>query len=204
MTTREIRKQGYKKIFKQGKSHQEVYEEIRTASQESPEEIAEILAAIPSQAKNNSVKPYWMIYCSLLGLVMILRLMAVGLLWVSGIREPWILLLAVALGVVVPVAGIISAFQGKVQGYGGIAGLMFLNIVRMFTQGEIGSHFTSYIVLGLFVAIIIFAAIIPRKLKIGFSKTVEKKEVDGKIKNRLVIQFENFNDEAPELLDSEV
>lgn len=204
MTKREIKKAAYQAIVKENKTHQEVFDELRTKGSIELDTLAEEIAKIPSPAKHNSQQTLRYIFVGVLSVVIILRILSVISLASMNIN-PNILILAVVLGLVVPALGIYGALASKVEFYRTTGILLVLSVFRSFTNGQVSADPIDYIVLVPFVAAIALAFYIPTKLKTSYSKKVSKQEVNGKMKPRLDFVFDSSTvDNQNELLDADL
>lgn len=191
MVAKQIRKQAYKEIFKEGKSHQEVYETLRAKGSESPEELADALAAIPSRAKHEKTKALWISYAAILGLVALLRIAAIFLnAELTNLEKPGIFLLLTLLSILIPAWGIFSAFRGDHKSLMIVPLLLVLNTLRSLSRTDFDFNVGTGISLGLLAGIVLLAVLTSTRWKSKYRKTTEQFEVDGKLKSRLRIQFE--------------
>lgn len=202
MTKRQTKKAIYQAIVKEGKSHQQTFDELRTSSELDLESLANEIAKAPSASKNTQFKNLIYTYVALLAVVIVLRSLGVFvMLYDKNINMNFILLL-VAIGIVFPVLGIIGALTSRVDSYRSIAIIMILGVVRSFNKQVIDTM-DIYTVLTLlpYLAVVILAFIIPTKLQTSFSKKVDKVEIDGKIKSSISYVFEEKVFQRADLLD---
>lgn len=203
MTKRQTKKAIYQAIVKDGKSHQQAFDELKSSSEMDLESLANEVSKVPSAAKNEQFKTLVYSYVILLGVIIVLRALGVfGLFYGQNINMNLILLF-IALGIVFPVMGIVGALTFRIDSYRSIAIIMILGIVRSFNK-EVIDAIDIYFILTLipFLAVIILAFIIPTKLKTEYTKKVNKTESEGKVKTSLSFVFdENVAIERADLLD---
>lgn len=190
MNMNKIRRRAYREIWKEGKTHQEVYDQLRQETKESPGELATILSAVPSPQKNQEKKMLWLLAAFLFFGLAVLRSFALIKTPPEEIPNLGYTLPIILFGIAIPLYAIYGVSKAKMLSYGwaGLSSLVTLIMVYAQTQFIEGPmiHFTA-LVAGL---AMLSGMIVPRMLKMKFETTVEKKEVDGKMKNRQVITFE--------------
>ena len=202
MTKRQTKKAIYQAIVKEGKSHQQTFEELRTSSDLDLESLATEIAKVPSAAKNTEFKSLIYTYIALLAVVIVLRSLGVFImLYDKNINMNFVLLL-VAIGIVFPVLGIVGALTSRVDSYRSIAIIMILGVVRSFNKQVIDSmDIYTVLVLLPYLAVVILAFIIPTKLQTNFSKKVDKFEFDGQMKSSINYVFDEKIIQRTDLLD---
>lgn len=203
MTKRKIKKAAYQAVVKEGKTHQDTFDELRKSSEIGQDALADEVSKIPSFNKNNSQQFLRYIFVGILCLVIIMRTLAiVGLSLESNINSN-IIIFAILIGVLIPVYGIVGALTSRVDAYRTVGILFILSIFRSFTKGEMSSDPLNYLALIPFVAAIVLAFYIPTKLKTNYKKQVDKKEEDGKVITSYQYVFEsNGISSNNELLDN--
>lgn len=189
MTHIQIHKRTYRELWHEGKTHQEIYDTLRSEIQESPEELANIICAVPSPKRNNEKRTLWLIYILLLADVAGIRVYALMNLPSEAFSNYGYLVPTILFSIVVPVYAIMGASRARMMSYGWAGISLLTTIILLFAQEQYVSDTIVYITAALAGAAMILAGIIPRVLKRKYEKTVEKTEVDGKVKSRLVITF---------------
>jgi hypothetical protein len=202
MNKRKIKKAAYKAIVKDNKTHQETFDELRKTSSIDTETLADEVAKIPNSSKHNRLQTLRFIFIGTLGVIMFLRVLGVFSIISLKVMNPSILLVAVGLGLIVPVIGVYGALTARVELYRTTGILLVLSVVRSFTNGQVSADPINYLVLIPFAIAISLAFYIPTKLKTDYSKKVVKHEVDGKTKTSYQFIFDSNDLEADnELLD---
>ncbi|NOQ75302.1 MAG: hypothetical protein GQ574_25045 [Crocinitomix sp.] len=202
MTKREIKKKGYQEIIKNGRTHQSVYEELKTTRPAFNKTIAEHLGETPSVAVRSKWQIWLTIYIALTGVTVLIRVLGVFVLLEQKVA-PLVILIAVLLSLVLPGLGIYGALKYKLE-------LLKTTsiIILLFTFRGIGKmemDITGIIVLSLVGTIVFLGLFLPYKMKTSFKTTIVKKEVDGKMLTDYDIQFEDgqaYNND--DLLDSDL
>ena len=194
MKLHKIRKYAYKQIWKEGRSHQEVYDEVRKDSNESPEEIAIVLKSIPSKRINEQKKLFWIVHIFVLLAIIGLRGYAVSVTPADEIDNLGYLIPLIVFSMVLPIYGIYGAIRGMMFPYGWVGLSMIVNLILIFAQQQYIPDSFVYLTAGLYVFAMLTAGLIPRLLRTNYVKTVEEFEKDGKKKKRLIFTFpENDN-----------
>lgn len=203
MTRRELKKNAYRMIVKENKSHQDTFDELRRDQVNGPEELAEDISKIPSQEKQKQNQTLVYIYVGMLALVILLRIVGITLTFGIMNIEANMLLVLIALGVILPAAGIFGALTRRQDSYRTIGILLIVSIARALTRGEVAADPLALIWLTPTAVAIALAFYIPTRLKTNFTKKLIQAEVDGKIKKTLEITFQAPDKIfAPDVLDA--
>jgi hypothetical protein len=199
---KEIRKKGYAEIIKNGRTHQEVYDEIKTTRPAFNKTIAQHLGDIPSMAVRSKWQIWLNVYIALTGVMVLLRILGVFVLLEQKVA-PMIILVAILLSLVLPAVGIFGALKYKLELLKSTSFIYVIFTVRSLSQVEM--DVSSIIVLSLVASIVLLGLLIPYKMKTLFKTTIVKKEIDGKVLTDYDIQFEDsFVHTNDDLLDSEL
>lgn len=190
MTKRETRKAIYKAIVKEGKSHQDTFDALKGSSELDSEALANEVSKTPSDFKKEKFKILILSYIILLGIVIVLRSLGVYALMAESNIDMNFILLMVALGIILPLAGIIGALTSRADSFRMIGILLLIGVIRSFTNQNIILDPLTIIALIPFAAVIVLAFIIPSKLKTTYTKKVLKEEFDGKTKTSLTYHFD--------------
>ncbi len=204
MTKRETRKEAYRQIVKQNRSHQEVFDELRGSSSLDVAALATLVGAIPSAEKRQQNKTLAIVFIVVCAIVILLRVLGVASLpLISNMNLP-LLILALALGLVVPVVAIIGMITWRVEMLTATAGLLLLSLIRTFTNDkQFLNDSISLVFLIPHVTAIILAFFMPYRLKTGYRETVIKEEKDGSQVSRKTVIFEKQEKvQSLDLLDS--
>lgn len=205
MNKNKIKKAAYKSIVIDKKSHQETFDELRTKSKIELADLAEIVAKIPSQMKIQETIMLRNIFIVLLGVILILRVIGVIGLMDAFSLNPGLLILALAIGVLIPVVGIYGAIKAKVEIYFVVSMLFILGIVRSGNSGgfgNVGMNLETLLVFIPFIAAIVLGFIIPKKMKSEYSKKVVVEDVNGVSKKRLKFIFKDVTPASDDILDA--
>lgn len=203
MTRRELKKEAYRMIVKENNSHQQTFDALRKDAKNGIEELAEDIAAIPSNTKQEQNKALLYTYIISLGVVILLRVLGVLAIFDPQKINGAFILLIVALGVLVPAGGIYGALSRRHETYRTIGILLILSIVRAVSKGEISPDPFTFIFLIPTIVAIALAFYLPTRLKTKFSKKTVQEEVDGKLRKRFEVTFEKEEqDFATDLLDA--
>ena len=206
MTKRQLRKAAYTAIFKEGKTHDETFETLRSSggAEVPPSEVAKIIATIPSQALYQKKKALWMTYAALMGIFIILRALYIILMLnvMQSSLNPAFFLIAVLVGIAVPAWAIYSVFTGRFQSLNAVGALLILGFVRGLRNGvEINIEFG--IATAIVLALVVLSFLIPYLFKVPYTKSVEEVEVNGVMKKRLSVRFSETS-KSDELLDGSI
>lgn len=193
MNQMKIQKRAYREIWKDGRTHQEVYDTIRNEIQESPEELATIISAIPSPKRNQKKRGLWLVYALTLFDVAGLRIYALMETPADQSSNFGYLIPTVLFGVLIPLYGVWGATRANLMSYGWTGISLLTTLVLLFAQTQYVDDTIVYITAASTVLGMVFAGMVPRLLKGKYDKTVEKTEVDGKTKSRLIITFREDN-----------
>ena len=80
MTKRELRKEAYNRIIKEGNTHQEAFDAMQSDKSFSKEEIAENLSKIPSKAVIERVKIWKIAFITVLAIIILMRILGITLI----------------------------------------------------------------------------------------------------------------------------
>lgn len=204
MSRRKLRKKAHQLIVKEGLSHQQVFDDLRTECDFGLEKFAEDLSKFPSKARIEKTKNLRYVFIASLVLVSLLRIAGIFVL-IQEMNLPFgFFIFGLLIALFVPVIGILAAILHHVNNYNGVAILMALGIFRGFTRGEIEFDMLTILLLIPFIVGIILAIYIPTQLKTSYKKTTSTIEKEGKKFKKTDYQFE---EESPalwsdDLLDS--
>lgn len=206
MNKRQIRKAAYTAIFKEGKTHDETFESLRSSGGKDvpPSEIAKILATIPSQALHQQKKSLWITYAVLMGVFILLRslVIIVMLNMMQSNLNPAFFLIAIIIGIAVPVWAIYSVFTGRVHTLNAVGALLIIGFIRGLRDGiEVNLEFG--IATAIVITLVVLSFAIPYIMKVPYTKSVEEVEVNGKMKKRLKVSFAETS-KNDQLLDGSI
>lgn len=186
-----MRKFAYKKIWKEGKTHQQVYDEILTLSNESPEEIALTLKSVPSPQKNQEKKSLWMIAALLFLGVAGLRSFALIVSPPEAMSDLGYVIPLVIFGIAMPLYGVYGATKGMIMAYGWMGITMITNVILVLAQTQYVSDSITYLTAIVAGLAMVSSGIVPRMLRVNYTRTVEEIESNGKTKKKAVFTFDN-------------
>lgn len=202
MTKRQLKKAAYKHIIKDGQSHQEAFESLRTEAGVSATDLAEELSKLPSAARIAENMALRGVFIGTLALVMILRIIGViGLGAEHGFNGP-VLLLLVALGIVLPAIIIVLVLQNRVEAYRVFSLLALVGILRGLKDLDLADPWVWLALVPTFAGIVL-GFWIPTRLKTPF--TISVKVVTNETGNPAKVTTVVFEDgvrQKDELLDS--
>jgi hypothetical protein len=202
MNLKEIKKAAYKAIVENKQSHQSFFDEHVDKVEIGRVQFAEEISKIPSKSKMEKHQAWIITYIILMLVIIILRSIALPLLF-SQLPTP-VLLLLLVIGIIVPVFAIYSALKAKVDFYKAVAILMGVNLLRSFTKGQFSGEISDFIGLAPVLIVIVLAFYIPQLLKSKYTETVVQEEVDGVVKKVIKIEFEKEVINDDKLLDSKI
>lgn len=155
----------YKAIVKDGKSHQETFDDLSTKTTLDQKWLANEIAKFPTKNANEKQNVLRYIYMGLLVLAILLRLIWIFSAYQVDQSNNSALVLLAALGILIPMIGIIGSIKRNIQSYTTIAIIGFINIFRTISYFQNTDN--PLLLIGLFpyVGIIILALYIPTKLK---------------------------------------
>lgn len=198
LTKRELKKAAYQMIFKEGKSHQEAFDNLRKTKSIASDDLAEMIAKIASRQKLKEQYVLNYIFIGLLAVIIILRgLSIVGL----GSTDMGILSIAFLIAFIVPGLGIYGALAGKTEFYFSTGALLLITMIRTITNQNFSNDPLNFVFAIPIVLASVLAFYLPSKLKTPYKKTIEQKEVDGVVKPRAIYQFEENRFFREDLLD---
>lgn len=186
------RKAIYNSIVRENRSHQETFDDLSQKTSCELKWLADEIAKYPSKSRNEQHKVLRYIYIGLLSLAIILRVVwTLSIVQFNIINNSAIVLL-IALGVLIPLMGIIGSFKRNIQSYTSMAIISFINIFKSISYFENSDN--PLLLIGLFpyVGIIILALYIPSQLKTPYK--IEVMEEEG---STGVLISEKFIFEAP-------
>ena len=205
MNKRQIRKEGHKAIFKEGKSHSETFMILRGKSKIDGNTIADILSGIPSKVKHEETKILWQIYVGVLSLIVLFRLFYMYLVaqqfGLSDSVAVVILTTAFVFSVFVPILGIYGAITGRRHLLYGVAAFLIIGILRGIQRTNLGASIDTYVVFGLVAILLVLTIIIWSKWKTPYSKKIELIATDEGDKKSMRYVFEESSNASPDLLD---
>lgn len=204
MTRKWLKKNAYRMIVREDRSHQETFNSLRQEQANGLEELADDISRIPSRARQNQYQLAVYSYVALLGLTLVLRSISIVLnlgFYNSNIN---VILLLVALGLIVPGLGIFGALTRRHESYRVVGILIVIGIIRSAGKGEIRLDPLSLLWLTPSVVAAVLAFYIPAKLRTPFSKKIVVEEQDGKSRKRMEITFEDQDQLlSPDVLDGD-
>lgn len=190
MTERQLYKKAYKFIFEEGHDHQEMYDLEHIESGLGPETVARTLSMVPSKTKYASIKGLWMTFGGTIALSAILRLIVILQNDQMDTFGTASMIFAGLLIVVAPILGIYGTFAAKPTLFGLASVTMLVGIIQGFATDDLGTSSMKYIIIVLYAAAIIMGGMIPRKLRMAYTKHVIDKEKEGKIVKRITYTFD--------------
>lgn len=200
MTKKEIKKEGYKRIVKEGQSHQTVFEDLKTSKPAFNLTIAEELSKIPSKGIIEKYKNLRIVYISLLGLFILLRVVFIVFIMQMLSANPGLMLIALLVGVFVPIMGIFGIMTHRLELLKTVSILLILGIFRSLQHMSFEPE--EFIWLIPVAGIIVLGFVIPAKLKTSFTSKTVHSEINGKKVVDYDIRFETTELEiGDEILD---
>lgn len=215
MTKRTLKKDIYRKIIKEKRSHQTVFEELRTQRVIKPTELIEEIAKYPSP---NGMRKYHLLvifFIISLSMLLVIRLLPLQYLTATFAPNKQAVLITVLVSMIVPVFGISVIIRKRFNEYKVIGLLLILGIIRSglsIAGGKVAVGYfaiVSPVLLVLFlplIACIVFAFLIPSLMKTNYTKQVKVEEVNGVKKKYLHAVFDSngMSSSDEDLLDSEL
>ncbi|MDH4472265.1 MAG: hypothetical protein QE487_06635 [Fluviicola sp.] len=203
MTKRELRKEAYSRIIKEGNTHQEAFDAMQHDKSFSKEEIAENLSKIPSKAVIERVKIWKIVYIALMGVIILLRILGIAVLGsVNQIETPLLVILVLA-GIVMPAFGIVSTVQNKIDALKFYSIFFIIGVFRSFKSFQ-GLDVLTIAVLVPYAAAVILGFWLPYIAKTPYNRvTKDEEQPDGSIRKTAHIVFEEQKSQGGnDLLDS--
>lgn len=191
MTKRQLRKAAYKAIVKENKSHQEAFDELSQDSSVDLDKLADELSLVPSPAKNSKLQTLRYLFIGILVLIVLLRI--VGMISLNELMQldPKFLILAVILGLFVPIYGIVGALTSRAEFYRTTSMLIALNLFRTLISGKMSTELFDLLFLIPSIIAVILGVYLPLKLRTMYVKNRIREEIDGVTKSRYEYVFEN-------------
>ena len=191
MTERKFYKQAYQLIFKEGKTHQEVYDQFVKETKLGPESVARTLSMVPSKRKHESLKSVLMLFIGLVIGIAAIRLVVMFSTDQLEVMNIWTMIFAVLMIVGAPALAIYGSFNGKVYMFGGASFFIVCGIIRGFFSTDLGTEATQYAIIGMGVIAFILSSILPLRLRVGYEQKLIDKEKEGKIVKRITYTFDD-------------
>lgn len=205
MTKRQLRKATYKAIVKENKSHQEAFDELSQDSSVDLDKLADELSQVPSPAKNSKLQTLRYLFIGILVLIILLRI--VGMISLNELMQldPKFLLLAVILGLFVPIYGIVGALTSRAEYYRTTAMLIALNLFRTLISGKMSTELFDLLFIIPSIIAVILGVYLPLKLRTKYVRNRISEDIDGIKQSKYEYTFENSKlPENNELIDSDV
>lgn len=204
MTKRQVRKAAHTSIYKEGKSHNTTFNELRGKAKMDGNALAEIISGIVSREKYEQTKPIWMAYLGVLGVIILLRLFYVYLVFsqlqAAGSVQPIVMLFVVVFSIGVPAFGVYSILTASRSSLYPVAAFLVLGVLRSMRYTSLSLSWDSLIVYGLIAVLIVLTILLWMKWKTPYSKQVEVVSTEDGDKKRLQYTFEESSG-SDELLD---
>lgn len=200
MTKKQIKKEAYKKIVKEGLSHQEVYDNLKTSKASFNVMIAAELKKIPSSKVMQEKQILKVIFLIVLGL-----LLAIGILALYGLLQmgenPARLLVSTIFWVFAPGFMIYGLLSRRMELIRSGAFALTFGLVRNFMNEGIIFDPVVFVFYGIWIASIVMGFGMGNWLKTPYNKKIYHEMIDGKKTTQVAI---NFDEAASEMGDSDV
>jgi hypothetical protein len=211
MTKSQLRKEAYRRIVKDGETHQWVYEDLKDATGFDRVTVAGILAKIPSKRKEERNRILKVLFIGLLVLIVIQRLSHTLPNRDNLPRMVIEIIIDITADVLIPVTGIISVLQYRVNVYRILGFLFIFDIVRSFLEmnprfPHMNPDFEFTIMAFIpYVAVLILIFWFLKFPKMRYKETfVTEIHPDGSEHKARKILFKDDSLENGDLLDSEI
>ncbi|MCR9174087.1 MAG: hypothetical protein NXI10_16415 [bacterium] len=204
MTKNQIRKAAYQAIYKEGKTHNETFIELKAKTKMDGDGLADIISGTISRAKHDQTKPIWTAYLAVLGAIILLRLLYLYVLFngfSSNIaNQPIFILMAVVFSLAVPAYGFYGILTARRNVIVPVALLLILGIFRGLRHVQNPLNWDSLIVYALVAGLVVLSILLWTKWKTPYSKKVETVSTEAGEKKKLRYEFEESSVNS-ELLD---
>jgi len=203
MTKRQLRKAAYTAIFKEGKSHSDVFLTLRKKTTIDGNTLADIISGVPSRERMQSTKAVWMSYVGVLGIVVLMRLFYVILL--AQQLDPnaitYVLLPIIAFSIFVPAGGIFAGFTGRRNMLPGVAIFLSMGILRGIQYSDLNFRWDSYLMFALVAALIVLTFLLWTKWKTPYAMKVKTVTTDKGEEKEIQYHFSDPDRGNAEVLD---
>ncbi|MCG8576425.1 MAG: hypothetical protein MI810_16185 [Flavobacteriales bacterium] len=200
MTKKQIKKEAYKKIVKEGLSHQEVYDNLKTSKASFNVMIAAELKKIPSLKVMQEKQNLKIIFLVVVGILLATRILALYGLQQMGL-SPAVLLIALALWIVAPGIMIYGLLARKTELIRSGALALTFGLLRNFMNEGIVLDPVVLIFYAPWIASIVMGFGMGNWLKTPYNKKIYHEMIDGKKTTQVAI---SFDEAASEMGDSDV
>lgn len=190
MTERQFYKKVYKQIFKEGKTHQEVYDEEVKESLLGPESVARSVSMVPSKAKYESLKGLLTLFIIMAMMFATVRLIIFLMYNQMADASLTGLIFAGFVVLLIPPITVYSVKNAKLFLFGLVSLIAVAAIIRSYFSNDFGSETLQYLMVAFGIGIFILSSIIPRKMRVSYTQKIVDKEQDGKIVKRITYTFD--------------
>lgn len=201
MTKRELRKFAERAIEKEGRTHQETFDELNSKHIYTADKLAKTISLLASPQKRRVNSQLITIFIGMMVLLAVLRIGILALIPELIVSGP-IFAVALLFGLFVPIFGIVGALKGKNGVIMSTGLLLILGVIRSFTGRDMELEPSTVAILIYMAATSAFAFYLALQLKTTFKVSIEKETIDGKTTTRKVYTFEDSTLESSDLLDS--
>lgn len=203
MTKRELRNAAGKAIWKEKKSHQETFDELKQHDYPN-DSLAELVSKVPSNGKMEKTKVLRYSLIAVLILIIIVRsLSVISLIYLPNLNMG-VILLALAGSLLAPGFLIYAAVSKRSDFYLSGAILFGVTTLRMLTKEgvEINPYSIGYIVL--VVAAIVLCLVLYKLIKTPYSTETITKESEGKTTTSIAYIFEDSRLDNTQVIDADL
>lgn len=203
LTKRKLHEASYQKIFKEGKSYSETFEELRPQKEKktSLEQLAEIVSSTCSPANFQKTKTLRSVLIAAFILQFSIKILStIGLL--SNSKNLILIGVAVVFSILIPGVGIHHTLKGKHQELKPFALFLGLSLLRTITQDGFLSEPLNLILLTPVALIIVLIFVVAKKTKTTYKKSFITQETEGKTKKIIHFKFVETKSKLDGILDN--
>lgn len=203
MTKKAIKKAAYQHIYREGNSHQQAFEALKTENKSDLETLADEISKIPSKLLLQRFAVLRYLLMGIYILIVLLRAISILFSEKTQLLPLPVILLLIALGLLVPILGIYALLVGKTELVRTTGILLALALLRSF------QYLTNADTLSIVLTVVIYSIAIGlsfylfQKLKTPYTTHTERIELDGKRKTLTHYVFDSAKPNNSELLDSD-
>lgn len=195
MTQRQMFTNAYRMIVKEGKSHQETFDELKPQAYSDLDQLAKEVSQTPSSQKVEETKSLRSIFMVVITLVFGLHILELVAIDNIEAHLAWYISMAV-MSVGFWFLGIFAALKARIYMYRSCAGFLIITAILSLANTDYLTAIELILILALSVGGIVLAFVIPAKSKTPFERTVYKEMINGKEKSLFRFTFEQSNESS--------
>lgn len=204
LNTRQVRNKAHRLIVKDGGTHQEAYDYLKTQKTKATKgDLADIISKIPTSENNQKTQTLRVLFIVFLALVFLIRAADFFFAYNPlGIKETLVFSFH---GIVIPTLGILGAATSRAQFYKFVGVFMILATIGTLIRAIANIDIVLFIVTIPFIGAAILAFVLSKKLETPYNKKMVQRELNGRTVNAYEYFFDtsqnSYTDQDFDLLD---